>query len=305
VFNHGIINVYKEKGYTSHDVVAILRKLTGTKAGHTGTLDPNAEGVLPVCLGRATKLADYIMAENKTYIAEVVPGITTDTGDIKGNVLSCREASVSHSDMEKAVTGFVGEIWQTPPMYSAIKIGGKKLYELARKGKTVERQPRRVLIKEIRVLSREETQTMGCNKADRFFIEVNCSKGTYIRCLCADIGEVLGCGAVMGELARTRSGMFSLENATKIGELKEAAKSGDLTPYILPVDAVLPYPKAVVSAEGLALALNGNTLPVGMIHGVGAVNAGTKYWLYTTDNRVIGLFVPTPEGGRLRPEVML
>ncbi|MCL2204226.1 MAG: tRNA pseudouridine(55) synthase TruB [Defluviitaleaceae bacterium] len=293
----GIINVYKEKGYTSHDVVAILRKLAGAKAGHTGTLDPNAEGVLPICLGQATKLAGFFSGADKTYVAEVVPGVTTDTGDMTGTVLTQQNVCVGADAFEKAVAGFVGEQLQTPPMYSAIKIGGKKLYELARKGETVERTPRRVLIEEIRVLSRGEGS---------FFIEVSCSKGTYIRSLCADIGEALGCGAAMGALTRTRSGLFFLEKATKIAELKEAAQGGGLREYLIPVDAALPYPRAGVREAGLTMALNGNPLPMEMVAFPEGTEAGQdKYWLCAPDERLIGLFATTPAGDRLRAEVML
>jgi tRNA pseudouridine55 synthase len=323
VVDYGIVNVYKEKGYTSHDAAAILRKLTGIKAGHTGTLDPNAQGVLPICLGRATKLADYIMAGDKTYIAEVIPGITTDTGDMTGKVLSRCGADISAEAFNKTVAGFIGEQWQTPPMYSAVKRGGKKLYELARKGETIERDPRRVVINEIQVLTREEAAALGCAGDDaggipscRFFISVSCSKGTYIRSLCADIGEKLGCGAAMGELTRTRSGVFHANGAVKIGELREAAQSGRLHEYVLPVDAVLPFPRAEVNAAGLKPALNGNTLPLSLVTkadkqplNADAENNGdnTKrnYWLYTPDGLRIGLFALTPDGDRLRPEVML
>lgn len=304
MINHGFINIYKEKGYTSHDVVAILRKLTGTKAGHTGTLDPHAEGVLPVCLGRATKLADYIMGQNKTYVAQVVLGVTTDTGDTTGEVLTRKEVHVSPEDFYKAVKMFEGEQWQLPPMYSAIKIGGKKLYELARKGKTVERTPRRITVEKIRVLG-------------DFFVEINCSKGTYIRSLCFDIGESLGCGATMGELTRIRSGNFFLENAVKIGELKEAAQAGRLFEHIIPVETALPYPKVEINAAGLVMARNGNPLPPEMLS-----SCYDKFWLYSPKNdepegrlnstkngepegRLIGLYTLSSDGCRYRAEVML
>jgi tRNA pseudouridine55 synthase len=291
----GIINIYKEKGYTSHDVVAIVRKITGTKAGHTGTLDPNAEGVLPICLGRATKLADYIMGQDKTYLAEVVLGVTTDTGDMTGEVLSRNGADIDPALFAKVVAGFHGERWQTPPMYSAIKINGKKLYELARKGQTVERTPRLIAIHKIKTLE-------GTGGNGGFFIEVDCSKGTYIRSLCADIGAKLGCGAAMGDLTRTRSGMFSSDDAYTIGAIKQATKEGRLHGLILPVDAALPFPYAEVDEKGLAMALNGNPLPLGIIRlGEEAI----KYWLRAPDGKLIGLFAVTQDKNRIRAEVML
>jgi len=310
VIKHGIINVYKEKGYTSHDVAAILRKATGTKAGHTGTLDPNAQGVLPVCLGRATKLADYIMAADKTYVAEVVLGVTTDTGDMTGEVQTRGEANITAKDFAETVSGFVGEQWQIPPMYSAVKIGGKKLYEMARKGETVERTPRKVTINDIRVLTQDEAADLGCVGSfnSRFFIEVSCTKGTYIRSLCTDIGAALGLGAAMGELTRTRSGQFSLKDAVKIKDIKEAVVTGKLHDYVLPVETVLPYPKAHVKAEGLAMALNGNALPKELIESIPPYI--DRLWLYSpvsdgTSQRLIGLFSLTSDGCRIRAEIML
>ena len=293
----GFINVYKEKGYTSHDVVAILRKLAGTKkVGHTGTLDPNAQGVLPICVGRATKLSDYVMAARKTYVAEVILGLTTDTQDITGSVLSKSASQVDTSVFAQAATRFVGDISQVPPMFSAIKVNGKKLYELARKGEVVERKPRAVTIYDIQLLSATEAVLYGCETTEndhpaqpRFFINVDCSKGTYIRSLCADIGDALGCGAAMGTLIRTQSGSFSLESAVKLEELRERAQKNELNEIIIPVETVLPYPRALVSSDGLRMAMNGNALPDKAIHH-NATTFPEKVWLYSEDNYLIGLF---------------
>ena len=182
---NGILNIYKEKGYTSHDVVARLRKITGQKKiGHTGTLDPDAEGVLPVCLGRATKVCDMLTDRDKTYRTVLLLGKTTDTQDISGKVLSEKDTEgISTETVLECVRGFVGEYDQIPPMYSALKINGRKLYELAREGKTVERKSRRVMIREINI---EKTEL------PRVYMKVSCSKGTYIRTLCHDIGERRG-----------------------------------------------------------------------------------------------------------------
>lgn len=183
---NGILNVYKEKGYTSHDVVAKLRGIVGQKKiGHTGTLDPDAEGVLPVCLGRATKVCDMLTEKDKTYEAVLLLGKETDTRDISGTVLRVGETEgLTQEQVKDCVMSFVGEYDQIPPMYSALKVNGKKLYELAREGKTIERKSRKVEIKEIRILEMA---------LPRVRMEVSCSKGTYIRTLCHDIGEKLGC----------------------------------------------------------------------------------------------------------------
>ena len=187
---NGILNIYKEKGYTSHDVVAKLRKIIGQKKiGHTGTLDPDAEGVLPVCLGRATKVCDMLTERDKTYETVLLLGKITDTQDISGTVLEERDAgSVTEEQVKECIRGFEGEYDQIPPMYSALKINGRKLYELAREGKTVERKSRRVTIHGIRILE---------IRLPRIRMEVSCSKGTYIRTLCQDIGERLGTGGCM------------------------------------------------------------------------------------------------------------
>ena len=187
---NGILNVYKEKGYTSHDVVAKLRGIVGQKKiGHTGTLDPDAEGVLPVCLGRATKVCDMLTEKDKTYEAVLLLGKETDTQDISGTVLRVGETEgLTQEQVKDCVMSFVGEYDQIPPMYSALKVNGKKLYELAREGKTIERKSRKVEIKEIRILEMA---------LPRVRMEVSCSKGTYIRTLCHDIGEKLGCFGCM------------------------------------------------------------------------------------------------------------
>ena len=195
-----MINVYKERGYTSHDVVAKLRGiLKQKKIGHTGTLDPDAQGVLPVCLGKATKLCDMLTGEEKVYEAVLRLGIITDTQDMTGQVLKVREVQVTPEEAKEAVDSFVGDYDQIPPMYSARKVNGKKLYELAREGIEVERQARRVRIYEIVILE--------C-RLPLIRFTVRCSKGTYIRTLCQDIGEKLACGGCMESLRRTQVGRF-------------------------------------------------------------------------------------------------
>ncbi len=210
---NGIINVYKEKGFTSHDVVAKLRGiLRQKKIGHTGTLDPDATGVLPVCLGKGTRLCDMLTDETKTYIAGLLLGTATDTQDISGEVLYQGDVSgLTEEAVAACVQSFEGEQMQVPPMYSALKVNGKKLYELAREGKTVERKARPVTFYQIKIMS------MNLPHVE---LEVTCSKGTYIRTLCNDIGEKLGCGGCMESLIRSRVGRFGLDSALTLKEIE-------------------------------------------------------------------------------------
>ena len=239
---NGIINVYKEKGYTSHDVVAVLRKIAGQKKiGHTGTLDPDATGVLPVCLGRATKLCDLLTDRDKTYEAVLLLGKTTDTQDISGAIL--KEQPTDHlneAEVTKVIESFKGTYDQIPPMYSALKVNGKKLYELAREGKTVERKSRKVTIYQIHI---KEIQL------PRVRMEVTCSKGTYIRTLCHDIGNLLGTGGCMEELTRTKVGRFELKDSLKLEELRDLAQNGRLEDALIPLDQMFSELQSVVPAE--------------------------------------------------------
>lgn len=215
----GVILVNKHKGVTSHDIVFKIRRLFGTKkVGHTGTLDPLATGVLPILIGRAAKAAEYLLSENKKYVAELRLGITTDTEDITGEILEKSDTLPTKNEFFDACAHFVGNIKQVPPMYSALKVNGQKLVDLARKGIEVERQARDIAVYSIEpsVINEEE----GLYK-----IEVSCSKGTYIRTLCADIGAYLGCGAAMTELTRTQSGAFNIKNAYTIEELEKMEPS--------------------------------------------------------------------------------
>lgn len=228
---NGVLIVRKEKGYTSNDVVAILRGiLKQKKIGHTGTLDPDAEGVLPVCLGQATKLAERLTAKEKEYKAGILLGTVTDTQDVSGRVLSRSGQSVSREVFLQACESFQGAYMQTPPMYSAVKIGGQKLYEIARKGKEIERPAREVMIHKLSVDSFAYPEAA---------LTVVCSKGTYIRTLCHDIGQLLGCGACMSSLVRTRSGSFTLEQAMTLEEIKTCLQAGTLGEHILSMEELL------------------------------------------------------------------
>ena len=214
---NGIIIINKEKGYTSHDVVAKLRGiLHQKKIGHTGTLDPDATGVLPICVGRATKVCDVLTDRDKVYEAEVALGITTDTLDTSGEVLTRQPVEVTRDQLIDVLNRFKGEITQIPPMYSAVKVNGKKLYEYAREGKTVERKQRRVTVYDIELLE-ESIPT--------FKIRVKCSKGTYIRTLCDDIGRELGCGAAMSGLVRTAVGRFTIDQALTLPQIEESIRN--------------------------------------------------------------------------------
>lgn len=255
----GVINIYKEKGFTSFDVVAKLRGiLKQKKIGHTGTLDPDAEGVLVVCLGKATKLCDVLTDKNKCYKATMQLGITTDTEDSSGTVQSKSDVTVSEEQVREAILSFVGEYDQIPPMYSAIKINGKKLYELARQGKVIEREPRRVAVHEIQIESIDLPYV-------RFM--VSCSKGTYIRSLCRDIGAKLGCGAIMEALVRTEvnaekfGAVFTLDKAMKLSDVERAVEDGTISSHILPIDQMFPHllHYTVTNAANSRL-LNGNLL---------------------------------------------
>lgn len=242
----GILNIYKPTKMTSFDVVREVRKILGEKkVGHCGTLDPEACGVLPVCFGRATKIIDYIMEGRKEYVATLKLGEITDTYDIEGKVIKTFDVNVTKEEVEKTINSFVGDIKQVPPMYSALKVNGKKLYELARQGIEVEREARDVTIDEISIEKIEIPYAK---------FKVKCSKGTYIRSLCYDIGEKLGCGAVMTALERTGTGKFLKENSINIVNLNKE-NIGD---YIIPVEkAFLDYPKVIADNKFEKLLLNG------------------------------------------------
>ena len=275
---NGIVNVYKEAGFTSFDVVAKLRGVFGQKKiGHTGTLDPEAVGVLPVCLGNGTKLCDVLTDKSKEYLAVMKLGERTDTQDATGEILEKKPVEVSDSEIEATVNSFIGDYNQIPPMYSALKQNGKKLYELARAGIEVERKPRLVNISSI-VIEKIELPFVT--------MRVNCSKGTYIRTLCDDIGASLGFGALMQSLTRTRVGVYKIENALKISDLQELKNAGKLEEAVCPVDEVFEeYPKAYVNKEADKYLKNGNSLDINELLGAmpektgvsGKENASNSY----------------------------
>ena len=281
---HGILNIYKEKGYTSHDVVAKLRGITGQrKIGHTGTLDPEAEGVLPVCLGRATKVCDLLTDRDKTYEAVLLLGIRTDTQDVTGTVTDRGDIQgITREMVEQAAHKYVGEYDQIPPMYSALKVNGKKLYELAREGKTIERKARRVRIYELEIL--EEA-------LPRVRLRVRCSKGTYIRTLCDDIGADLGCYGCMEALLRTSVGPFALEEACRLEEVASAVKAGELGKMLCPIDRLFAeYPAVQVKKGWEKLAYNGNGLKRSMTDGDRETRDGACVRIYDAGGNFLALY---------------
>ena len=286
---NGIINIYKEQGYTSHDVVAKLRGiLRMKKIGHTGTLDPDAVGVLPVCTGRATKLCGMITDWGKTYEAVMLLGTRTDTQDISGNILSQTEVNVTKIQIMDVIGSFTGEYDQIPPMYSALKHNGKKLYELARQGIEIERKPRRVNIKSILI---NDINLEDNDKTVTFTVE--CSKGTYIRTLCEDIGNRLGCGACMQSLKRTRVGSFSIDNSYTLSQIEQMVQAGKTDEILTPIDEMFSDSrKVIISQEYDKLLYNGNKLPYNSIQGKNDVqhNEDEQVRVYDKNDEFIGVY---------------
>lgn len=281
---NGIVNIYKEKGYTSHDVVAVLRKVVGQKKiGHTGTLDPDATGVLPVCLGRATKVCELLTDHDKTYEALLLLGKTTDTQDISGEVLEERDpGNLTEEEVRSCIESFIGEYDQIPPMYSALKVNGKKLYELAREGKTVERKSRKVQIHGIRILEMNLPHVR---------MEVDCSKGTYIRTLCHDIGEKLQVGGCMEELERTKVGRFLKEDAVTLDEVRQKMEQGEGAELFTPLDQIFAELPAVTVTDAKAwMSYNGNDLPERFLSEKEAWTDGQEVRVYDSRKNFIGLY---------------
>lgn len=252
---NGIINIYKEAGYTSHDVVAKLRGiLKQKKIGHTGTLDPEAVGVLPVCLGKGTKVCDLLTDKDKVYETVMRLGVVTDTQDMTGKILHESPVQVTQEELETVLEQFRGAYDQIPPMYSALKVNGKKLYELAREGQVIERRARRVQILNLDLL---EIEADGVH----VHMRVHCSKGTYIRTLCHDIGERLGCGAAMEKLTRTQVGIFKIEDALTLAQVENFVQNDQIDSVIRSIDSLFTmWPAGQTLALADRLLYNGNML---------------------------------------------
>lgn len=293
---NGIINIYKEKGFTSHDVVAKMRGICKQKKiGHTGTLDPDATGVLPVCLGSATKLCDLLTDKEKEYVAELLLGVETDTQDITGQILRECVPVTDEAQVREAVMSFLGEYMQVPPMYSALKVNGKKLYELARAGKEVERQARPVTIHELEILD---------IKLPVVKIRVVCSKGTYIRTLCADIGVKLGCGGTMKSLERTKVGIFKKEDAITLAELEQIRDSVGIDSKLYAVERVFEEKPALhVKEEFCKLLDNGN--PIFANHTMENIKYPDGEWIRVFGkNKFYGIYAYETEKKRYKPVKM-
>ena len=247
---NGIILIDKPQGWTSHDVVGKLRGiLHERRIGHSGTLDPLATGLLVVFIGRATRAVEFAEADRKEYVAGLRLGMNTDTQDITGRIISKETDIPDEPEVRIAIERFRGELEQIPPMYSAVKIGGKKLYELARKGESIERKPRHITIFGLEITGRSDND---------YILDVVCSKGTYIRTLCHDIGAALDCGGCMSSLRRTKSGVFSVDNAYTIAEIQEAADRREEEKLLLPIDTLFAgYTKLSVDADSEKKLKNG------------------------------------------------
>ena len=293
---NGIVNVYKEKEYTSFDVVAKMRGIFHQKKiGHTGTLDPDAEGVLPVCLGKATKVCDLLTDKDKEYKAVLLLGQATDTQDISGEVINSATVNVTEDEVTAVINSFVGRQMQVPPMYSALKVNGQKLCDLARQGVMVERKAREINIFSIEIedISLPEV-TMS----------VHCSKGTYIRTLCNDIGEKLGCYGCMKSLLRTRVAGFKLADACRLSELEEMLKTGQ--DFVIPIDSVFDnLPAANVIETAQKYVVNGNRIPVSFIKEAAESEAdfidGAAYRLYDYKGCFVGIYNYIDETGDFKP----
>ena len=295
---NGVINVYKEPGFTSHDVVAKLRGiLKQKKIGHMGTLDPNAVGVLPVCLGKATKLCSVLSEKDKTYNATLLLGIETNTQDTTGEVISQASEEELNALVEdkvfETIKSFIGDYEQIPPMFSAIKIGGEKLYNLARRGEVIERPARHCKIIDIVVTNID---------LPRVEMHVTCSKGTYIRTLCHDIGQKLGVGGCMEKLVRSKVDRFDVEDSITLSQIEEYRDNGTLDEYLIPVDEMLDkYSKCIVSEDAEKLVYNGNIFTsrntlLKMTH-----EDRQKVRVYTHDGNFIGLYIYNSEKQIYKP----
>ncbi|MHA6484352.1 tRNA pseudouridine(55) synthase TruB [Paenibacillus sp. strain BS8-2] len=295
----GILAVWKPAGWTSHDVVAKVRRLLKLKRiGHTGTLDPMVTGVLPLCLGRSTRVVEYVQERPKAYQAVLKLGIATDTEDMTGEVLASESVRpLTRQDIEGVLQTFLGEIEQVPPMFSAVKVDGKRLYELAREGKSVERKSRKVTIHRI---------DLGACELDmeqpEITFSVECSKGTYIRTLCVDIGKALGVPATMKSLIRTMSGGITAEHCLTLEQIEELQATGDLESRLVAAEQAISHiPKAIVTEEAALKALRGQKLSLRTVTVHEPWLHGTLYRITDTNNSFLGIFQCDMEIFGLRP----
>lgn len=297
----GILNINKPRGKTSFDIVTIVRRLTGERrVGHAGTLDPEATGVLPVCIGKATRIVEFFMNTTKTYRAEIELGMVTDTYDATGKVIQRGDISgIDQQQVEAALRSFRGRIVQIPPMYSAVKHNGRPLYELARAGKTVERTGRPIEIHSLELIDWQ---------APVVTIEVICGKGTYIRSLAHDLGQALGCGAMLRNLTRLRCGLFGIEDSVSLPELEDVFRHGHWQKHLYPIDSVLSHWEAVTVSDETAQAIrNGQSVEVESEANNGdevlsTLSADSHCRAYTGDGCLLALLHFEPELGRWQPD---
>jgi len=296
----GILVIDKPGGWTSHDVVARVRRLTrATRVGHTGTLDPMATGVLVVCIGRATRVVEHMVGHDKRYRAVIRLGMETDTYDVEGRVTAQYPVDVSEASLRSTLQGFTGDIHQVPPMYSALKRDGKKLVDLARRGVEVEREPRRVTIYSIDVLSFDPPTAT---------IDVYCSAGTYIRSLAHDVGRALGCGAIISALTRTAAGDFTLEQAVSLDRFEAAVDDGSWPSLLLPLDAGLAaFPAITIDEDDAKRARHGMSIPgIRASASLAPAHADADLFrVYDPAGRIVGLMRRDAQRNELRPEKIL
>jgi tRNA pseudouridine55 synthase len=290
----GILNIDKPAGKTSYGVVAIVKRLSGERrVGHAGTLDPAATGVLPVCLGQATRIVEFLVPAAKTYHAEIELGIATDTFDASGKVMQRDDpSSIELDKFQTALASFRGPIRQTPPMYSALKHHGQPLYKLARAGINVERKSRTVTVHRLELVSWQLPVAA---------LEIECSKGTYIRSLAHDLGQALGCGAHLKSLVRTRCGIFGIEDAVSLSKLEEAFHCGEWQRFLYPVDSVLQDFDAVVVDDTAVTAMkNGQSIAVADSHVADGDNLYRR--AYSRDGSFLGILRYVPDKGLWQPK---
>lgn len=282
----GILNINKPTGMSSFDVVRKIKTVAKTKkVGHTGTLDPEASGVLPICIGRATKLVDYIMNDYKIYKVELKLGITTDTYDREGKIIKTSEVNLLDEEVKKVIKSFLGEIDQIPPMYSALKVNGERLYSLARQGIEIERKPRRINIYDIEILNID---------IPNINFLVKCSKGTYIRSLCYDIGEKLKCGGTMWNLQRVQTGSFNISNSIELEDLN----NDNIHNYLISMDKSLEsYPKLLVESKYEKLIFNGVVIKDSRL--VDKIEKDKLYRVYVGENEFIGIGIKNDFGFKM------
>lgn len=274
----GVINVFKAAGMTSSDVVVRLRRILKTRrVGHTGTLDPEVSGVLPICVGKATRIAEYLTEQGKSYRAEMTLGISTDTQDASGQPLQVEKVTLHSEDLSRVIPQFLGKVQQIPPMYSAVRHQGKHLYELARQGVEVERKSREIRIDRLELLEWHP------DEFPKAIFEVDCSKGTYVRTICHDIGLALDCGAHMSGLVRLRSGPFKLTESLPLEEIEEKMQKEDYS-FLIPLDQVMDLPRVSLNAQRALAFRNGLSTSASQVDAVLNCEEGTAVQVFSGED---------------------